>query len=161
MKKGLLSLCALAIILSFLCFSGCNNEEGIEGEFPPPIQISIEPNMPHIIIQGKVTDMMTEESIQGIEMKYKFPETVMPPLDEWTRITDENGDYVLPTIGGAYGDISVVSKDKNGLYKPDTVNLTFEYDLDYFSKPPQTIGDFEWLIGPTYVATADFKLEKQ
>ena len=120
--------------MPFLCFSGCDKDEK---ELPI---ICVFPSHPALFVQGNVIDKLTEAPIQGIEVKYKFPEPFMPPDTAWTRITDEKGNYRLPAISGVVGGLFVVVTDIDGLYKPHTIYLKFNSDD----------GDFKWQAEQSY-----------
>jgi len=138
----------LGVILSLLCFLGCNRNDAES-------LICVDLNDPTVLVKGTVTDKFTQEPISGIEIEYLLPEPFIPLPAEMKRITDDKGDYRLPAIMGVVGGLFVVAKDIRGLYKPDTTYLLFNYYEPYANESFKKEGT------RTFVATADFKLEKQ
>jgi len=139
---------ALAGLLSFFGFSGCDGPGGMMMYGVPWASCAIE---------GNVIDKATKQPIPGIEVKIVLPDNINlspPKPDSWTRTTDNDGKFKLSDTLQS-DSIPLVATDidgeLNGLYKPDTIYVNF-------SKAQHIGGGKGWFQGEL-VATANFELE--
>ena len=144
----------LAGILSFLGFSGCNllgKEE--------PVMYGVP--WASCAIKGSVIDKATRQPVSDIEVRIALPEDMLQHVPDavishWTSRTDVNGNYKLPDTY-QMDSIPVVATDidgeKNGLYKPDTLYVSFKNAVH--------IGGGDGWFQGELVATANFELKTQ
>ena len=144
----------IAILLSVLGFSSCNNsnkEESILVEYGSPYAT--------LEVSGKVTNEETNP-LENIQVTVKHRER---PGDEVPEViytlpsvlTNVDGDYIVAeTHVHLFDPIDIIVTDPSDVYLPDSVRIKVDYDK---SEVP---ADNHWDLG-VGVVYQDFQLKKK